>query len=263
MDKRIFMVMLFSFLVCISVIVLLTCIWKLIKLFAKVKVEKQIEDLEALSSKDQAGKNPDEPKSCPARNVYLYMSPKEARNLRRLSILAGFDRTWSLGSKSVSCSPFRSRSNTMPDKDWERVTDEDNCLEITATDLSDNARSHNKCLRLLVSVLTCGCCIPIHERLSNVLLPSLERDSNRNSRKCKRRRVSSKVKKNSEFDSDVSLSQQYQYKQSETCDEHLELIEKDHENAILGRKGKYTLILFKFQIFCEKLTLQFEIQLCL
>ena len=118
MDKQIFMVLLFAMLVGMSIFVLVTCIWKLIKLFAKVKVEQQIEDLEALGCKNVAGA-PEESKGSPTKNPLFQMSPKEARNLRRLSILAGFDRRRPT-RKHVSCSPFRSRSNPDPDHDYDQ-----------------------------------------------------------------------------------------------------------------------------------------------
>ena len=258
MDKRIFMVMLFSFLVCLSVIVLLTCIWKLIKLFAKVKVEQQIEDLEELSCKHPTG-NPDGSKTSPSKNVHLYMSPKEARNLRRLSILAGFDRTsWSSRRKSVSCSPFRSHSNTTQDQDCERGISQDNSIETATTDISGVIRSANESPGILFSALTCGCCIPIHERLSKLFLQSSESDQEINhSRVSKSGRMSSKRREKLGIESDGSPSHQYKYNQSETSDEHLELIEKDCEaGKTLGGKSKfyninYNNIIMYYLIFYE------------
>ena len=64
---------------------ILTCIWKLVKLVAMYKVESHIEDLEALSAAQNNG-------SSSVVDITGILSPKEARNLRKLSILAGFER---------------------------------------------------------------------------------------------------------------------------------------------------------------------------
>lgn len=54
MDKHIFMVVLFSFIVGLFVIVLLTCLWKLLKLFTEIKAVQQKDDLEGMYHKNLA-----------------------------------------------------------------------------------------------------------------------------------------------------------------------------------------------------------------
>ena len=60
-------------------------------------------------------------------------------------------------------------------------------------------------------------------------------------------RIPSRRRDNLEMESDGSPSHQYKYNQSETSDEHLELIEKDSERKILGGQGKYKMLLYKLQ----------------
>lgn len=76
-----------------ALLVILTCIWKLVKLVAMYKMESHIEDLEALSAARNNG-------STNAINIGGFMSPKDARNLRKLSILAGFERKTRAPSRS-------------------------------------------------------------------------------------------------------------------------------------------------------------------
>ena len=239
MDKRIFMVLLFSFLVCMSVIVLVTCIWKLIKLFAKVKVEQRIEELEALGCKNTSG-TPDESKTAVTKNPYLSLSPKEARNLRRLSILAGFDRPRSLRRKSASCSPFRSRSNgALNHEDCEKGLGEDHhSIKTSRTDISSIASSRNEGLGLFANILTCGCCIPIHESLSNLLLRRSSTSETNNFRNSRNGRLSTKRREHFEVESTSLTSQQCRYNQGHVSEEHLELIEKDSKKAVGGGQGK-------------------------
>jgi hypothetical protein len=245
MDKRIFMVLLFTFLVTLSVIVLVTCIWKLIKLFAKVRVEQQIEDLEALNCKNNAGA-PEGSKTSPTKNPYFYMSPKEARKLRRLSILAGFDRVRSTRRKSASCSPFRSRSNPAPDHDYEREMSEDSSIKNSRTDIRFIRRSSTKRLGLFANVLTCGCCIPIHEQLSKLLLQSSERKHKTKLRTTKYGGILSKRKDNSEVESTSLASQPFTYSKRHDSDEHLELVEKDCNKMFAGVKGMDRLWKYKY-----------------
>jgi len=77
--------MLAASLVIAAFLVILTCTWKLVRLLAMYKMESQIEDLEALSAAQNNG-------SASFADISGLMSPKDARNLRKLSILAGFDR---------------------------------------------------------------------------------------------------------------------------------------------------------------------------
>ena len=79
-------ILLFSCMIIGALLVILTCIWKLIKLVAMYKMECRIEDLERLSAAQNNGAT-----MAPAE-ISGMMSPKEARSLRKLSILAGFDR---------------------------------------------------------------------------------------------------------------------------------------------------------------------------
>ena len=236
MDKRIFMTLLFSFLVCLSVIVLVTCIWKLIKLFAKVKVEQQIEDLEALNGKKPEGVTSAGTKSSPTKNPLFYMSPKEARNLRRLSILAGFDRARAR-RKSAPCSPFKSRSNASSSNEYERGVSETNSIKNSRVDIRVSNRISNQRLSCLANVLTCGCCIPIHERLSQLLLesPSFEHNQSTKSRITKSASILSKRKEKPDVESTSLNSQQFKYSQGHASDEYLELIEKNCQKT--GSKG--------------------------
>ena len=250
MDKNIVMVLLFSFLVGLSVIVLVTCIWKLIKLFAKVKVEQQIEDLESLGCKNNAGA-PEGSKSSPTKNPLYYMSPKEARNLRRLSILAGFDRIRSTRRKSDSCSPFRSHSNPPPDHDYERGMSEDISINNSRTNIRFiRRRSSTKKLGLFANVLTCGCCIPIHEQLSKLLLQSsTERNQKTKSRTTKHSGILSKRKDHSEIESTSLASQQFSYSKGHDSDEHLELVEKEFNKMVPGAKGMNKFLLYKYELY--------------
>ena len=79
-------ILLFSCMIIGALLVILTCIWKLIKLVAMYKMECRIEDLERLSAAQNNGAT-----MAPAE-ISGMMSPKEARSLRKLSILAGFER---------------------------------------------------------------------------------------------------------------------------------------------------------------------------
>ena len=79
-------ILLFSCMIIGALLVILTCIWKLIKLVAMYKMESRIEDLERLSAAQNNG-------SVAPADISGMMSPKEARSLRKLSILAGFDRS--------------------------------------------------------------------------------------------------------------------------------------------------------------------------
>ena len=74
--QRLLKVMFFFFLIMVALFVILTCIWKIVKLIALYQMESRIEELEHKSGTDNE----------------VIVSPKEARTLRRLSILAGFDR---------------------------------------------------------------------------------------------------------------------------------------------------------------------------
>ena len=241
MDKRIFMTLLFSFLVCISVIVLVTCIWKLIKIFAKVKVEQKIEDLEALNCKKPDGSTTDGTK-VPTKNPLFFMSPKEARNLRRLSILAGFDRARSTRRKSAPSSPFKSRSNANNGHEYERSVSENNSIKSSRVDIRLSNGISNENLGCLANILTCGCCIPIHEKLSQLLLesPSFEQDQSTRSKITKSASISSKRKEKSEVESPSLNSQQLKYNQGHASDEYLELIEKNCQTT--GSKGSYFVI---------------------
>ena len=232
MDKRIFMTLLFSFLVCLSVIVLVTCIWKLIKLFAKVKVEQQIEDLEALNGKKPDGTTSDGTKISPTKNPLFYMSPKEARNLRRLSILAGFDRARAR-RKNNSCSPFRSRSNATSSHEYEGGVSETNSIKNSRIDIRVSSTIPKERLSCLANVLTCGCCIPIHERLSQLLLesPTIDRDRSTKSRITKSASILSKRKEKSDIESTSLNSQQFKYNQGHASDDYLELIEKNCQKS--------------------------------
>ena len=58
-------------------------------------MESRIEDLEALS----AAQNANGTTSAPV-DISSLMSPKEARHLRKLSILAGFEKKWSRSQRS-------------------------------------------------------------------------------------------------------------------------------------------------------------------
>ena len=77
-----------------AILVILTCIWKLVKLVAMYKMETRIEDLEALSAAQNNGV------VASAADISSLMSPKEARHLRKLSILAGFEKKWSRSQRS-------------------------------------------------------------------------------------------------------------------------------------------------------------------
>ena len=236
MDKKIFMVLLFAFLVCMSFIVLVTCIWKLIKLFAKVKVEQQIEDLEALHGKKPDGTTPDGTKISPTKNPLFYMSPNEAKNLRRLSILAGFDRARAR-RKSAPCSPFKSRSNGTPSHEYEKGVSETNSIKNSRVDLRVSNTVPNESLSCLANILTCGCCIPIHERLCQLLLesPSFDQDRSSKSKITKSASILSKRKEKSDIESTSLSSQQFKYSQGHASDEYLELIEKSCQKT--GSKG--------------------------
>ena len=222
MDKRIFMTLLFSFLVCLSVIVLVTCIWKLIKLFAKVKVEQQIEDLEALNCKKPDGTTPDGTKTSPTKNPLFFMSRKEAKNLRRLSILAGFDRRRSTRRKSAPSSPFKSRSNASNSNEYERGVSENNSIKNSRVDIRLSNGMSNENLGCMASMLTCGCCIPIHERLSQLLLESssFEQDQTTKARITKSASILSKRKDKSEIESSSLNSHQLKYNQGHASDEY-------------------------------------------
>jgi len=99
-------IMSFTFLVGLAVFVLLSCIWKIIKLVAMVKMEEQVEELESLQAERKANLmlNNDFELDNRSRAIFqrcgVFMSPKEARSLRRLSILAGLDRKWSRSSSA-------------------------------------------------------------------------------------------------------------------------------------------------------------------
>jgi hypothetical protein len=79
-------IMWFTSLVIGALLVIFTCIWKLVKIVAMHQMESRIEDLEALSAAQNNGILQS------ADDIGALMSPKEARNLRRLAILAGFER---------------------------------------------------------------------------------------------------------------------------------------------------------------------------
>ena len=178
------------------------------------------------------------------------MSPKEARNLRRLSILAGFDRVRSTRRKSASCSPFRSHSN--PDHDYERGMSEDSSIKNSRTDIRFIRRSSSKRLGLFANVLTCGCCIPIHEHLSKLLLQSTtsERNQKTKSRTTKHSGILSKRKENhSEIESTSLASQQFHYSKRHDSDEDLELVEKDCNKMLPGVKGKNKLCKYKYLVY--------------
>ncbi len=83
MEDLTFQILTFSFLVLLAVVVVLTCIWKIVNLIALYKMETTIEELGQLSEDAEEGTR---------REVIV--SPKEARRLRRLSILAGVDPKW-------------------------------------------------------------------------------------------------------------------------------------------------------------------------
>ena len=102
--------MLFSCMVIGALLVILTCIWKLVKLLAMYKVESHIEDLEALSAaQNQNGSTAGQP-----LDISGIISPKEARNLRKLSILAGFERKRPPRSQRSSVSAGGNSSNSGP-----------------------------------------------------------------------------------------------------------------------------------------------------
>ena len=84
-------IMLFSCMVIGAFLVILTCIWKLVKIVAMYKMDAHIEDLEALSAAQQRNLGGPTVASGPV-DISGFMSPKDARNLRKLSILAGFER---------------------------------------------------------------------------------------------------------------------------------------------------------------------------
>jgi len=91
-------IMLFSCMVIGALLVILTCIWKLVKLVARYKMESRIEDLEALSAAQNA--NGAAGASGAPVDISSLMSPKGARHLRKLSILAGFEKKWSRSQRS-------------------------------------------------------------------------------------------------------------------------------------------------------------------
>ncbi len=70
-------IMLFSCMVLGALLVILTCIWKLVKLVATYKMESRIEDLEAMSQAQNNGS------LTSVADITALMSPKEARTLRR------------------------------------------------------------------------------------------------------------------------------------------------------------------------------------
>ena len=233
------MVMLFAFLVCLCVIVLLTCIWKLVRIFAKVQVEKQIEELEELSLKDPTDKT-DSLQKPPLKK---YMSPKEARKFRRLSVVAGFDQTLSRRRANASFSPFRFRSTTRnPDLERSIVTD-DSITNETTEDTDDVIMSqHDKYPGLFLSLLTCGCCIPIHERLSKLLLRQLsEREQIHDSRRSITDKLISKRSKISKLKIPGSpRHRRCKQNQIEESEQHLDSTEEIVGTGnTLGEKGKY------------------------
>jgi hypothetical protein len=77
-----------------ALLVIIICIWKLVKIVAMHKMETRIEDLEAISAAQNNGK------MSSAAEIGALMSPREARNLRRLSILAGFERKSARSARS-------------------------------------------------------------------------------------------------------------------------------------------------------------------
>ncbi len=84
-DSIALQVTLFAFLLLLAMLVILTCIWKIVKLIAAFKMESRIEELEQMTANEQE----------------VVLSPREFRNLRRLSVLAGFS---SRSGGSLCCS---------------------------------------------------------------------------------------------------------------------------------------------------------------
>ena len=106
-------IILFSCMMIGALLVILTCIWKLVKLVAMYKMESHIEDLEALSvAANQNGGGAAAP-AAPA-DISGLMSPKEARNLRKLSILAGFEKKRQPRSQRSSISAGGNSSTSGP-----------------------------------------------------------------------------------------------------------------------------------------------------
>ncbi len=73
-DSRVLQAVLFAFLLLLAGLVILTCIWKIVKLIAVFKMESRIEELEQMT----ANGTPQE----------MVLSPKEARLVRLFSLSA-------------------------------------------------------------------------------------------------------------------------------------------------------------------------------
>ena len=71
-DSRVLQAVLFAFLLLLAGLVILTCIWKIVKLIAVFKMESRIEELEQMT----ANGTPQE----------MVLSPKEARLVRLFSL---------------------------------------------------------------------------------------------------------------------------------------------------------------------------------
>ncbi len=82
--SRTLQVTLFVFLVLLAMLVVLTCIWKIVRLIARFQIETRIERWEAEAAEAEGNKD--------GNTVAKGLSAAEARSLRRLSVLAGFNQ---------------------------------------------------------------------------------------------------------------------------------------------------------------------------
>ena len=104
--------------------------------------------------------------------------------------------------------------------------------------LKDMHLDSTRGLGLFANILTCGCCIPIHESLSNLLLRRSSTSETNNFRNSRNGRLSTKRREHFEVESTSLTSQQCRYNQGHVSEEHLELIEKDSKKAVGGGQGK-------------------------
>lgn len=106
-DDRSLQIALFAFLLLVAVLVVATCIWKIVNLIALYHMESKIEEIEQSNtgSIENGGK--------------VVISADEARQLRRLSILAGVGSKWAMASNMTTTASVQSSSSEEDENlDW-------------------------------------------------------------------------------------------------------------------------------------------------
>lgn len=89
-EDRTINILMFICLLLLALIIVFTCIWKTVKLLARHQMECKIEELQMMSTVSNNGGlvTCDNPSN---KAFGFVVSPKDARKLRRLSVLAGLD----------------------------------------------------------------------------------------------------------------------------------------------------------------------------